>query len=118
VVHGNPVADLEPTAVRTDRDHLARRFVPGDDPLVRLRAMSEVLPVDRADVTPADRRRSHPEEHLAVPDRRDGALGPVNETAARQDDTSHTGLRRRVCAHALTIAHGPARPCVARRVWS
>ena len=79
VVDHHPVAHGEPPAARADRDDLAARLVPGDDALVGLRPVAEVLAVDRPDVAAADRRRLHRQQHLAGP-----GLGHRQRSRARR----------------------------------
>ena len=55
VIDHHSVADGEPTAAGSDRNHLAARLVSGDDTAVGLRSTAQMLAVDGADIAAADR---------------------------------------------------------------
>jgi len=91
VVHDHPVSRGKPAAAGTDRDDLTARLMTGDDALVRLRTLAEVLAVDGADVTAADRRRLHLQQDLTVARFGNVDLDVLHGAVARQDDSVHGG---------------------------
>ena len=66
MIDDDAVAGRETPAAGAGLLDLAGRFVSGDDALVALGALAQVLVVNAADIRPADGRRLHAEENFAM----------------------------------------------------
>ena len=120
VIHHNPVAHGESTATGTDRHHLTARLVPSDHAPVRLRPATQMLPVDGADITAADRRGLHLQQHLTMSRFWDIDLNMLDGAVAGKDDAVHrchdvSVLLR--CAHALSASPDVTRCRLLRSHW-
>jgi hypothetical protein len=89
VVHHNPVPHGESTGTGSDGHHLTAWFMPSDHTPVRLRPTTQMLPVDGADITTADRRGLHLQQHLTMSRLWDIDLNMLNSAVAGKDDSIH-----------------------------
>src|SRR4051794_40678661 len=89
VIHHNAVAYGESPTTRTDRHHLTARLMPSDDTPVRLWSTTQMLPIDGADITAADRRGLHLQQHLAMSRLWDIHLNVLDGAVAGKDDSVH-----------------------------
>jgi hypothetical protein len=91
VVHEDAVTGPYPVHPRTDRLYHARRLVPANHSLIRLWAGPKMLSVDSSQVTAADCRRTHGENHLTASCTRIGNLANIDLTSTWEENTAHNG---------------------------
>ena len=89
VVDRDALADLERRHPGPELDDVPAGLVAGDDALVGLGAVAEVLAVDRPDVAAADRRRTHPQQHLPGSRRRHVDRDVLDRAVPRQPHRGH-----------------------------
>jgi hypothetical protein len=75
----------------TDRLSHARGLVAADHSLIRLWARPKMLSVDGTQVTAADRRRAHSQNHLTVSSTWIRNLANIDLTATWEENTPHNG---------------------------
>lgn len=89
MVYEDAVTGPYPVHLRTDRLYHARRLVSANHSLVRLWAGPKMLSVDGAQVTAADCRRTHGENHLTASGTRIGNLANIDLTSTWEENTAH-----------------------------
>jgi hypothetical protein len=92
VVNDDSIALRKTTASRPGLHNLTARFVTGDDSLITLRALPEVLVVDAANVGTANCGRFDSEQHIPVPNARDCQTAKLNLVVSGQKRGPHTLL--------------------------
>ena len=89
MVHDDPVPFFESSHAWAAFHDLPGRFMPGDFVLVAFGSFSQVLVVDGADVTAADRGGFCADQHLSVPRFRDLHFLEHHSAVARQIGCFH-----------------------------
>jgi hypothetical protein len=89
VVDHDAITGPYPVHSRTDRLHDPRRLVPADHSLIRLWTGPKMLSVDGSQVTAADCRRTHGENHLTASGTRIGNLANIDLTSTWEENTAH-----------------------------